>query len=524
MTSANPLGAAGATTRRLAWGTASKYVLLAVHVGIGFVLMPFTVRHLGTTDYGLWMLVASMTYYFQLFDLGYGSGIVRHLSDADARGDTDRMNRIASTFVVVYAALGLAALAGVALLIALVVPRFPNLSPEAVPRAQMLLAIMGLRIAIGLPMTVFGAVTTSRQQFALNNAVAVAVALVNAAITYALLGAGYGLVPLVACTTAVSISAYGAYAWTARRTFPELRIAPSAFSGSIVREVTAFSLYFFIIDIAVQLGFNLDNLVVGAAMGMSAVAVYAVSLRISEYQRQLCSQLNGLLFPIMVRFSSAGQIDALRRTYLESTRIALTLVLGVTVCVVGLGGPLIHHWMGPTFEAGIVPLWILAGAGVVLVAQGPAGNVLLGTGRHRLVAFTALGEAVANVGLSLVLVRHLGLSGAALGTAIPVVAAHSVILLPAACRSLGLRPGAFLWQAASGPLIAIVPAIAVCAVLRTVAPPASLLAVFVEGAIVGLTYLVAFVVLGLNREVRGRYVLYFRSLQFRPPATSGAQP
>jgi hypothetical protein len=49
--------------------------------------MPFTVRHLGTAEYGLWMLVASLTYYFQLLDLGYGSGVVRQITDADARHD-----------------------------------------------------------------------------------------------------------------------------------------------------------------------------------------------------------------------------------------------------------------------------------------------------------------------------------------------------------------------------------------------------------------------------------------------------
>ncbi|MGE3178774.1 MAG: oligosaccharide flippase family protein [Vicinamibacterales bacterium] len=512
-----------ATTHRLVWGTASKYALLGINVTLGLVLMPFTVRHLGTADYGLWMLVASMTYYFQLFDLGYGSGLVRHLSEADGRGDLPRMNRIASTFVVVYAGLGLAALAGIALLIAVVLPRFPGLEPEAVPKAQALLAIMGLRIAIGLPMTVFGAVSTCRQRFALNNTVAIVVALTNAGLTYLVLDAGYGLIALVSSTTTVSIAAYAAYAWTARRAFPELRLAPSAFTGSIVREVTAFSLYLFLIDIAVQLGFNLDNLVVGASMGTSAVAIYAVVLRLAEYQRLLSSQLNGLLFPVVVRFSATGRMEALRRTYLESTRIALTLVLGLTVCVVGFGGPLLRYWMGPTFERGVVPLRILAIAGVVLVAQGPTGNVLLGTGRHRLVAFTSLGEAITNVALSLVLVRVLGLTGVALGTALPVILANTLVLLPAACRALDLAPVTFLRQAASAPLIATVPAIAACALLRTFAPPATLMAVFVQGAVVGAIYLSAFIGLGLTPELRARYLAYLRALQPGTIAPSGAR-
>ena len=58
----------------------------AVNVALGVVLMPFTIRHLGASEYGLWMLVASLTYYFQLLDLGYGSGLVRHVAAAPAAG------------------------------------------------------------------------------------------------------------------------------------------------------------------------------------------------------------------------------------------------------------------------------------------------------------------------------------------------------------------------------------------------------------------------------------------------------
>jgi len=69
-------------------GTATRYLLLAVDVCLGIFLMPYTVRHLVTSEYGLWMLGASMSAYFQLLDLGYGNGFVRHVAEADAMGDT----------------------------------------------------------------------------------------------------------------------------------------------------------------------------------------------------------------------------------------------------------------------------------------------------------------------------------------------------------------------------------------------------------------------------------------------------
>jgi O-antigen/teichoic acid export membrane protein len=487
-------------------GTITRYLLLAVNIGIGLFLMPFTVRHLGTADYGLWMLVASLTYYFQLLDLGYGSGIVRQVTDADAHHDVDRVNRILSTFVVVYGTIGIAAAFGVAALIFFVLPHFPRISPAQLRTAQVLLAIIGLRIVVGFPMGVFGAVTNARQRFALNNLVALVLALINGGVTYLVLSAGHGLVALVATTTAISLAGYGAYAWTARRAFPALNIRPRLFDRRIVREVTTFSIYFFMIDIAVQIGFNLDNVVIAGFLGTTAVAVYAVTLRIADYQRQLCNQFNNLLFPVVVRFGSVGRTDALRDTLVEGTRIALVMVVGVTICVIGFATPLVNAWMGPGFEGSIAPLFVLAITGVVLVGQGPLGNVLLGTGRHRLVAIVAFLEALTNLGLSVILVRYYGILGVALGTGIPVLIANTFTLLPAACRTVGLRITQFGRLVLPAPLAGSVPAILAVIAFRTLLPPTRFLAVVGEGAVVGAIYLIAVTTVGVSGEVRRRYL------------------
>lgn len=502
--------------RNILTGTATKYVLLAVNVGLGILLMPFTVRHLGASEYGLWMLVASLTYYFQLLDLGYGNGLVRHVADADARGDVDRVNTLLSTFVVVYAALGVLACVGTLALMLWTVPRFPHLSPADVRRGQLLLAMMGIRTAIGFPMTVFGAATTARQRFALNNTVAIGVALTNGTMTYVVLATGHGLLTLVACTTALGIASYGAYAWTARQAFPELRIRLSSFNRGLVRDVTTFSAYLFVIDVAVQIGFNLDNVVVGAALGTTAVAVYAVTLRIADYQRQLCNQFTGFLFPIAVRLRAAGSVDALQAMLVDGTRIALILVTGVTIGVIGFGRPLIVRWMGAGFEGGMLPLYVLAVAGVVLVGQGPLGSILLGTGRHRLVAFVSLGEAIANLALSVVLVRRFGMLGVAIGTAVPIALANLCILMPASCREVRVPIASFLRLVLVPPVTGAVPAITMCVALRAWAPPISIPAILWESALTGLTYLTAVCAMGLTTSVRARYLSQLRSLRLSP--------
>jgi O-antigen/teichoic acid export membrane protein len=498
--------------RNVLTGTLTNYVLLGVTIVLGIYLMPFTMRHLGQAEYGLWILVASMTAYFQLFDLGYGNGVVRHITAADASGDVDEVNTVLSTFVVVYSLIGLAVLAVTGVLIFAAVPRFPTLTAEQVVTAQYILAILGIRIAIGFPMGIFGAVTTARQRFSLTSGIAIVVVLLQGLSTYAVLTSGHGVIMLVAATAGINIVSYAAYAFAARRTFPEMRIVPSRFSAVHVREVSAFSLYLFVISIAIQVGTHVDNLIVGGFLGTTAVAVYTVAMRLSEYHRQLCGQFSGFLFPLIVRYHADKDGTALRTTLVEGTRIGLALATLVALGMVVLGRELIQLWMGPGFEAAVIPLYILAGAGIVMVAQGPTGNILLGTGQHRMVAAASVAEILMNVGLSIALIGSRELIGVAIGTAIPYVLINAGWLMPAACRVVRMSLGEFFRATVTPSLAGLVPAAVVGLALRTAAPPASITILFAEAFVIGLTYLAGFWIVGLSRPERRKYLACVREL------------
>jgi O-antigen/teichoic acid export membrane protein len=247
-------------------------------------------------------------------------------------------------------------------------------------------------------------------------------------------------------------------------------------------------------------------------LGTSAVAIYAVTLRLTEAQRNLSNQFNTLMFPVVVRYGAVNDPDALRRMLIEGTRLSLTLVCGLTVCLVGFARPLITRWMGPGFDGAVTPLYVLAVTGIVLIGQAPLGNILLGTGRHRLVAFASLAEAIVNFVLSVILVRRFGLLGVAFGTAIPVFVVNVFVLAPAVCRQLELRVADFGRAVAMAPFVGAAVASLAVWVVRTAWPPVALPAIIGEGAIVGVVYLVALWMFGLDRPLRARYTAFGRQL------------
>jgi O-antigen/teichoic acid export membrane protein len=196
----------------------------------------------------------------------------------------------------------------------------------------------------------------------------------------------------------------------------------------------------------------------------------------------------------------------------DGTRIGLTLVVGVTICLLGFATPLVRVWIGPGFDGAVAPLVVLALVGIVLVGQGPLGNTLLAGGRHKLVAYTALTESLVNLVLSLVLVRQYGLVGVALGTAVPIVIGNLAILLPATCRQLGMSVRRFVSDVATAPAIGALPAIAACLLLRRTFAAESLWAIAIQASAVGATYAGTVWVAGFERSVRDRYLAHARQI------------
>jgi O-antigen/teichoic acid export membrane protein len=226
----------------------------------------------------------------------------------------------------------------------------------------------------------------------------------------------------------------------------------------------------------------------------------------------MCGQFSGFLFPLVVRFHASGNEGALRMTLLDGTRLGVGLVTGVALCLLLFGGDLIQLWMGPGFEAAVVPLYVLAAGGIVMVAQGPTGTILLGTGHHRMVAWASLAEIVLNVALSILLVGRFGLAGVAIGTAVPFALLNLFVLMPAACRAIAVPLRDFAHVILLPAIVGLVPAVLVGVAVQAAAPPATLPSLIARGALVGTVYLLGFWTFGLTSSDRARYLSSVRRI------------
>ena len=488
--------------QRIARNVATRYLLVAAEMLVGLITLPFNLHHLGPEAYGLWMLTAGLTIHFSILDLGYGGAMVKFVAQYRASRDARALNEIASTIFVLFTSLGLLAYLGV-IGLAFNLDQLFNITPEQAAVGKWILLIVGVNITFNFAFAVFGGVCSGFQRYDINNAVAVATSLLVAGVNIAMLLLGFGLVELVAATTAVRLAAYFVYRRNAYRTFPPLHVRPSLFRRSRLREVTAFSIYASVIDWANKLNYELDEIVVGVFLGAVPVAVWAVAHRVIAATQRLTNQGNAVLFPVVVDSDVRNNASRLQKVLLEGTRLSLATVAPIAVVLIVLAEPLVLGWVGPAMLGAVPVIQILAFAVALRVANATGTTLLKGSGHVRFLAMVNLGTGVANVALSAALVTSYGLVGVAVGTLVPIAASAIFIIFPAACRRVQLPMTRALrhaiWPAAW-------PAVAVGLVLAFVQQltGATLGLALVEAAAAGLLYVGLFII-AVGRRDRAIY-------------------
>jgi len=503
----------------IARNVTTRYLSNFVDLGIGLLMLPFNLHHLGWEAYGLWVLTAGVTVHFSVLDLGYGSATVKFIAQYRAQRDGKALNEIASTMFYLFAAIGIVAYA-VIVALAFNLDHLFAITPEQAHVGQWILLIVGLNIACNFPFSVYGGITDGFQRYDANNIVAVVVSLLVAGVNALVLWMGYGLVPLVAATTAVRIAGYFAYRHNAYRVYRSLRIRLADVRRSRLREISGFSVYSAVIDWANKLNYELDEFVIGVFLGSAPVAVWVVADRIISATQRLTNQINGVLFPFIVDSDTTKRQERLQKVLLEGTRLSVATVLPIAIALVWLAGPLVRTWVGPAMMASAPLVQILAVVVALRVGNATGTTLLKGAGRVRYLAFANIATGLVNIALSAALVRPFGLTGVAIGTLIPVACTTMFVLFPAACRRVELPVGRALrfavWPAL-WPAAVVVTALAAI----EIAAPDSLLMVAAEAATGALMYYGLFAI-AIGRRDRAEYRTRLLELLGRRPRLAPA--
>ena len=416
-----------ASFQKIAKNVASNYLGVMGSIVIAFFLSPFLVRTLGDTGYGVWSIIASLTAYMSLLDLGVTSAVAKYVSEHRSKSENKSTNEILASAIALLLFVAIV-LVAISPFIAAFIGRTYSFDESYASIISTLIVVSAIDMAmVVISGALIGAIS-GLQRYDVLNIIRILIALLKAILFYVLLTNGYGLVGMASAALATNVlGAIIMYVFI-RRKHKEMSFGFQHANLATSKKIIAFSKFTFITMVAGQIIYYSDAFVIGFFMSAAAITYYSIPWSLSEYTSVLLNSVSNTFMPVFSEQHSSGSMDALYDTYISATRLMLVLTNLICVGILTVGGDFIGLWMGEKYQARCTPILMILFA--ILIFKGPQTvslALLQGMAKHSRYSLYNLILSFVNLALNIMLVQRYGLLGIAAGTAITQIFFSAVL-------------------------------------------------------------------------------------------------
>lgn len=380
-----------------------------VPLAISLVVVPIYISHIGAARYGILSLVWILLGYFGFLDFGLSRASDNALSRLGEAGPAERVPVLVTSF---YLNLGLGTAGGFVIYLAgrAMIAYMAVLPASLTAEISQALPFIACMLPVALISGVGTGAIESRERFGVSNlftAFGGALGQILPISCAVLFGPSLAIV-IPAALVARIISTGLILAYVMRTEHP---VDPRRFDRARVRQLFGYGAWVSVTSLISPLLQTFDQMLIGALLGPTAIAHYAVPMNMATRLQVVATALARTLFP---RLSRLERDEADRLTI----RSIVTLAYGfAALCApaILLAGPFLTLWVGAEFAryaAPVATILIVGGwtNGVAFIPY----TLLQSQGRPDLTAKIHAAEIVPFLGSVWLLIRWIGLPGAAL--------------------------------------------------------------------------------------------------------------
>jgi O-antigen/teichoic acid export membrane protein len=402
------------------------------------ILVPLFLRTWSATLYGEYLALFAAVSYLSSLDIGMQQASVNRLTQAYAKGDLDDYRAVQHTMIAFYVVL--ATIVSLVVMIAawaFPLSRWIGLKLTNPLTAKAVIALLAAYVMWTLPVRLITATYQSTGNLArtqwIGNLQQIFVVVLSALV----LMLGGGMLSMAFLQVAI----IGPLAFFVL--FDLHRRTPALFPGlggaklSTLKDLAHPSLLFALLLIGNLVAFQGSTLLVSAALGGLAVAVYSVSKAMIDLIRQVLYSITLALCPDFARMEALAEFERLRIIHRLAVAATAAITLALAASVWYEGPQIITVWTRGRIEPDVMLLRLFL---VLLAFQTPwAASSTIGTATNRHVA-QAIGyffAALIGVGLIAALVHRLGTWAVPVGLTLGEAVCCYHFVIKSTCRMIG---------------------------------------------------------------------------------------
>ena len=387
-------------------------------IAITFVLAPLLICRLGADQWGLLLLVWSVTGVLGLANFGVGEATLRFIAHYYGDGDMVGVNRVLRATLTFY--ISICALISAFLFAAApMAAKWVKVPADGHYPVEWLLRLSALLFSFGMIANAYRSIPMAMQRYDISSRIGLAQGVVRSLGVILLVLSGMGVLHVVVWEVLVALVLLGVQIAVARRLLPGIHWLPGmSFSG--IREIFGYSVFSFLTHIFLTVYREGGKLILGHRVGTASVAYLGTPDNIAH---RLHTVVVSGIETLMPRFSANRDPESARALLVTSTWTAVTCGVVLYLPLAMLMPDFLRLWIDPGFarESAAVGQ-LLALSFIAPSAFAPIATLFRGIGKPSFVTLVMALAGVVVLVTTLLLVSSLGPLGVGYGYVLSAVA------------------------------------------------------------------------------------------------------
>lgn len=395
------------------------YGNIIVHNLVSFILTPLMILIWGDASYGIYKIILSLMTYFMLIDSGIKNTVIRFVSEYRATNDCENERRYIATIFLYYTL----ASVGLGLIGSILYYALPTIYAASLTSVEILIMQDSLPwlllYTIGtLFFNCFAALLRGHNKQVSVQTINIFRSCLRFVVLYLMLYNKYSVEQVIAADSLITIFFAAIVLFII---FVPMKLPPlfKGINKSFIKNIVSFTSVMLVYTVSTSLFWSVGNFLVGIMTSSILAAVYATSITLTNMFQSLSSTVSQVLVPdIMVKSFSTNNMEEMNKMMVRIGTIKIPIMLLIVLGFGLFGNEFVRLWVGEGYTGTYIIAFITMIPLMFGMLQDVPNNYILAKNKHKTMALISLIGSVLNIIISIVLIKLIGIYGAALGTLI----------------------------------------------------------------------------------------------------------
>lgn len=496
------------TKKELKLGIFLSYFLIALNIISGFLLVPFIIKSVGQSNYGLYTAASSLITMF-IVDLGLGTAVTKFVSKYRVTSTQEEINKLVSVVFTCFLVLSIIILIAFSITFIFLDKIYTSFTSAEIQSFKIVFLIVAGYSVLTFPFSIVNGMLIAYDKIFLTKIADIISKIIFIATTILVLSNNLGLYFLTSC-----YALHGIVGVLLKLIFLKIK-TPCRFFAKMTakefkttfKEVITFSLWAAINSFGRVILVSFAPTILGftsqQSQGSSEIAILSIAIQIESYVSLFATAFGSIFYPSISRILFCNgenykeSLESFKQFHIKIARIQVLILSLILVGLFICGQEFIYLWVGDGYSRSYYCVLAICLPALFFYPLQTAENAMAAIEKIRYCAFSTLISLIVGITSSIGFGYAWGAIGVSLGISIGFIT-RTILFNACFFKFLKINPFSFFANSYLSFVIPILLSVAVGLVLNKFFNETSWIMFIFKASIVAMSYILCICFIGLN--------------------------